>query len=104
MTKRQLTSQSRYDKLIIACGAVSNDHGVPGLENCHQLKTIDDSRKIRTTIIDNLEIAGLPTTTPEEREKLLNFVVCGGGPTGIEFASELYDMISEDVMGTFQAT
>ena len=30
---------------------------------------------------------------------MLNFVVCGGGPTGIEFASELYDLISEDVMG-----
>lgn len=64
-----------------------------------QLKTIDDSLKIRRRILTNLEIASLPSTSPEQREKLLNFVVCGGGPTGVEFASELYDMISEDVMG-----
>lgn len=66
-----------------------------------QLKTIEDSLKIRGRILKNFENASLPSTTPEEREKLLNFVVCGGGPTGVEFASELYDMISEDVTDYF---
>lgn len=47
---------------------------------------------------DNLETASLPTTTPEERKRLLSFVVCGGGPTGVEFAAELADMMSEDVL------
>lgn len=69
------------------------------LRNSSQLKTIEDALKIRRKVLGNLEIAALPNTTPEERKKLLNFVVCGGGPTGVEFASELYDMISEDVMG-----
>ena len=92
----------RYDKLIIACGSVSNDHGVPGLENCNQLKTIDDSRQIRNRIVENCEIASLPSTSEEERKRLMNFVVCGGGPTGVEFASELYDMINEDIMGECQ--
>jgi len=32
-------------------------------------------------------MASLPTTTPEERQRLLSFVVCGGGPTGIETAA-----------------
>jgi NADH dehydrogenase len=36
---------------------------------------------------DNFEIASLPTTSPEERRKLLSFVVCGGGPTGVETAA-----------------
>ena len=36
---------------------------------------------------DNFEIASLPTTTPEERKRLLSFVVCGGGPTGVETAA-----------------
>lgn len=36
---------------------------------------------------DNFEIASLPTTSPEERKKLLSFVVCGGGPTGVETAA-----------------
>lgn len=47
---------------------------------------------------DNLELASLPTTTPDERKKLLSFVVCGGGPTGVEFAAELADMMAEDVL------
>lgn len=46
----------------------------------------------------NLELASLPTTTPDERKKLLSFVVCGGGPTGVEFAAELADMMAEDVL------
>lgn len=29
---------------------------------------------------------------------MLSFVVCGGGPTGVEFASELFDMVNEDVL------
>lgn len=90
-----------YDKLIVAVGSVSNDHGVPGLQNCFQLKTIEDALAIRRKVLGNFEIAALPSTTPEQRKKLLNFVVCGGGPTGVEFASELYDMISEDVMDYF---
>jgi NADH dehydrogenase FAD-containing subunit len=50
------------------------------------------------SVAANLELASLPTTTPVERKKLLSFVVCGGGPTGVEFAAELADMMSEDVL------
>lgn len=46
----------------------------------------------------NLELASLPTTSPEERRRLLSFVICGGGPTGVEFAAELRDMMAEDVL------
>lgn len=87
-----------YDRIVVAVGSITNDHGVPGLENCFHLKTISDARRIRSHILDNLEIASLPTTTPEEREQLLSFVVCGGGPTGVETAAEIYDMLNEDVL------
>jgi len=90
-----------YDKLIIACGSVSADHGVPGLENCFQLKTIKDALAIRSRILDNFEAASLATTDPEERKRLLSFVVCGGGPTGVETAAELYDLCQEDIMNYF---
>lgn len=50
---------------------------------------------------DNLEMAALPTTTPEERDRLLSFTVCGGGPTGVETAAEIYDMLNEDVLKYF---
>lgn len=90
-----------YDRLIIAVGSVTANHGVPGLENCFHLKTIGDARKIRSHILDNLEVASLPTTTEEERKRLLSFVVCGGGPTGVETAAEISDMINEDVFDYF---
>ncbi|ADV23606.1 NADH dehydrogenase [Cryptococcus gattii Ru294] len=87
-----------YDKLVIAVGSTTNNHGVKGLEHCYQLKTVPDAQAIRRKVMDNLELASLPTTTPEERKKLLSFVVCGGGPTGVEFAAELADMMAEDVL------
>ncbi|KAI0672741.1 nucleotide-binding domain-containing protein [Trametes maxima] len=90
-----------YDKLIIAVGSTSSTHGVPGLEHCYQLKTISDAQAIRKRIIDNFEAASLPTTTPEERRRLLSFVVCGGGPTGVETAAEIYDLCQEDLINYF---
>lgn len=82
-------------------GAVTNPHGVKGLENCHFLKDINDARLIRNAVIRNLETACLPTTTDDERRRLLSFVISGGGPTGVEFAAELYDMLNEDVIRYF---
>jgi NADH dehydrogenase FAD-containing subunit len=76
-----------YDKLVIAVGSVSSTHGVPGLEHCFQLKTIADAQAIRRRVMDNFEVASLPTTSPEERKRLLSFVICGGGPTGVETAA-----------------
>ena len=90
-----------YDKLIIAVGSTAATHGVTGLENCFQLKTIADAQKIRQRVIDNFELASLPTTSPQERKRLLSFVVCGGGPTGVETAAEIYDLCQEDIMNYY---
>lgn len=90
-----------YDKLVIAVGSSSSTHGVTGLEHSFQLKTISDAQAIRRRILDNFEIASLPTISPEERKKLLSFVVCGGGPTGVETAAEIYDFCQEDIMNYF---
>lgn len=72
-----------------------------GLENCHFLKSIDDARDIRNKVLENLECACLPTTSDAERRRLLSFVVSGGGPTGVEFAAELFDMLNEDLLHSF---
>ncbi|KAL1977399.1 hypothetical protein VTN31DRAFT_258 [Thermomyces dupontii] len=90
-----------YDKLVIAVGSLTNAHGVEGLEHCHFLKTIDDARMIKNKITQNMELACLPTTSDEERRRLLSFVICGGGPTGVEFAAELYDLLNEDLIQKF---
>ena len=80
---------------------MTNPHGVKGLENCHFLKDINDARRIRNKVIQNLELACLPTTTDDERKRLLSFVISGGGPTGVEFAAELYDLLNEDLADHF---
>ncbi|SCU90963.1 LAME_0E10660g1_1 [Lachancea meyersii CBS 8951] len=90
-----------YDKLVIAVGSTANTHGVEGLENCSRLKTAEDAINLRRKIKDNLELACLPTTSDEERKKLLSFVVCGGGPTGVEFAAEVFDLMNEDLPKTY---
>ncbi|KAG0203320.1 hypothetical protein BGX28_004377 [Mortierella sp. GBA30] len=92
-----------YDKLVIAVGSESMTHGVEGLEHCNFLKSIADARDIRKKVMENFEMASLPTTTGEERRQLLSFVICGGGPTGVEFAAELYDFLNEDLVGYFPA-
>ncbi|ANB14773.1 NADH-ubiquinone reductase (H(+)-translocating) NDE1 [Sugiyamaella lignohabitans] len=86
-----------YDKLVIGVGSTTNTHGVSGLEYCDFLKTVQDARNMRGKIVANLEQACLPTTSDEERKRLLSFVVCGGGPTGVELAAEIYDLLNEDL-------
>lgn len=87
-----------YDTLVIAVGAVSNTFGVPGVaDHALFLKELHDAREVRRRIIRNFEEANLPGITIEERRRLLHFVVCGGGPTGVEVAAELHDFLVEDL-------
>ncbi|KAJ2650596.1 hypothetical protein IWW40_002333 [Coemansia sp. RSA 1250] len=90
-----------YDRLVVGVGAQSITHGAKGLEFCHKLKTILDARSIRQHVMANFEQAMLPTTSEEEKRRLLTFVVCGGGPTGCEFAAELHDLLAEDLKHYF---
>jgi NADH:ubiquinone reductase (non-electrogenic) len=91
-----------YDYLVIAVGAVSNTFNIPGVEDyAIFLKELGDARRIRNTIIRNLEQASTPGLPVEERMRLLHFVVVGGGPTGVEFAAEMHDFVSEDLKKSF---
>lgn len=96
------TFQLWYDILVIAVGAGNNTFGIPGVaEHAHFLRELVDARAIRHHIIENFERASTPGISPEERKRLLHFVVVGGGPTGVEFAAELHDFVSEDVRKWF---
>lgn len=92
------TFELRYDYLVIAVGSTTATFGVPGVEN-HALflKDIPDARKLRSKIIQCFELANEPQQLHSERTALLHFVVIGGGPTGVEFAAELHDLITEDL-------
>lgn len=58
---------------------------------------VEDAQKIRRNVMDCFERASLPYLDEEERKKNLHFVVVGGGPTGVEFAAELHDFVTEDL-------
>ncbi|KAI1144328.1 FAD/NAD(P)-binding domain-containing protein [Hypoxylon sp. FL0543] len=91
-----------YDKLIIAVGSYSQTFGIEGVrEHANFLRDVGDARKIRMKILQNFEKAALPITTDEDRKKLLHFAIVGGGPTGIEFAAELHDLIRDDLRTTY---
>ena len=47
--------------------------------------------------MDCFETASFPGVSEKEKRRLLHFVVVGGGPTGVEFAGELYDYLKEDL-------
>ncbi|MBM2840389.1 MAG: putative dehydrogenase [Bacteroidetes bacterium] len=91
-----------YDVLVIAVGAVSNTYNVPGVaEHALFLKELHDARELRHRIITCFERANLPGISAEERRQLLHFVICGGGPTGVEFAAELNDFLMEDLRHSY---
>jgi NADH:ubiquinone reductase (non-electrogenic) len=91
-----------FDLLIIGVGAVSNTFGIEGVETYGLfLKELTDARAIRQRIIENFERASTPNLQFEERRRLLHFVVVGGGPTGVEFAAELHDFLTEDLADSY---
>lgn len=87
-----------WDKLVITVGCYSQTFNTKGVrENAYFLKDVGDARRIRNRILSCFEAASLPTTPPELKKALLNFAVVGGGPTGIEWAAEMHDLIAEDL-------
>jgi NADH:ubiquinone reductase (non-electrogenic) len=91
-----------YDVLILAIGARNNTFGVPGVEeNAFYLKELEHARAIRSRIIQLVEAASRPDTQAEERRRLLSFVICGGGPTGVEFSAELHDFLTHDILALY---
>src|SRR3954462_6635903 len=91
-----------YDHLIIATGAQHAYFGhdewaafAPGL------KTIDDATYIRGRILLAFEKAETEPD-PEERARLLNFVIVGGGPTGVEMAGAIAELANRALAKDFR--
>lgn len=98
-TKRGKKWEVSYDKLVVAVGCYSQTFGTKGVkENAYFLKDVSGARKIRKRILECFEVASLPTTEENLKRQLLRFVVVGGGPTGMEFAAELNDLVTEDLV------
>lgn len=82
----------RYDHLVIATGATTNYYGMQDIEkNAVPLKEIQDSILLRNKIIKNFENA-LLSDNNEVRNSYMDYVIVGGGPTGVEVAGALAEL------------
>ncbi|MDP4277064.1 MAG: NAD(P)/FAD-dependent oxidoreductase [Bacteroidota bacterium] len=87
--ERQIVSTTigefEYDYLIIAIGCRTNFYGNKNIrEKAFSLKTTYDAITIRNHVLQNFE--DIISATDEEKERFLNLVIVGAGPTGVELA------------------
>lgn len=82
-----------YERLVIAAGSATNFFGVEGAEeHAYGLKDLPEALELRNRVIECLEQVE-QADDPLERERLLTFVVIGGGPTGVEYAGALLELL-----------
>src|SRR5699024_10232934 len=81
-----------YDHLILAVGAVVHTFDIPGVDHHgFPLYNLEDAATLRNHVLERFEAAD---ARPElVADGALNFVVVGGGPTGVEVAGALRELI-----------
>ena len=81
-----------YDYLVVATGSETNFFGNEEIEkNAMSMKSVPQSLNLRSLILENFEQA-LLTDDYHERDALMNFVIVGGGPTGVELSGALAEI------------
>jgi NADH:ubiquinone reductase (H+-translocating) len=82
----------RYDFLVLAMGAGNNFYGNESIGKFSlPMKTVGESVGLRNTILNHFEKA-LNSVDPDEQTCLMNMIIAGGGPTGVELAGALAEM------------
>ncbi|WP_185850857.1 NAD(P)/FAD-dependent oxidoreductase [Blattabacterium cuenoti] len=82
----------QYDYLIIATGSITNYFGNKNIEYfSFPMKSIPEALNLRSLILQDFESA-LISKDPLEKDRLMTFVIVGGGPTGVELAGALAEM------------
>lgn len=80
-----------YDYLVVAYGCTTNYFGNKKIEEfALPMKSVSESLQLRNHILQTFEDALV--ASPSELESLYNFVIVGGGPTGVELAGALVEM------------
>ena len=86
-----------YDVVVVAPGSISNDFGIPGVrEHALPLKDLADAQRVRKRILGSFERAAV-TADQAERKALLSFVVVGAGPTGVELAASMRELMDHSL-------
>ncbi len=91
-----------YDHLVLATGVRHDYYGRDWERHAPGLKTIEDATAIRARVLLAFERAEA-APSPEERRRLLNFVIVGGGPTGVELAGALAELAKRALVRDFRA-
>ena len=103
--RREVVAEGRripYDYLVVATGAEHAYFGHDWSSYAPGLKTIDDATYLRRRILLAFERAETETD-PDERRRLLNFVVVGGGPTGVEMAGAIAELAKRALAADFRS-
>jgi NADH:ubiquinone reductase (H+-translocating) len=90
------TYDLRYDHLVIALGASTNEQMIPGSSNAFTFKTMADALVLRNRLIEQFERADA-ASEPTTRRRCLTVIVIGGGLVGIELLGEL-SAFADDVL------
>lgn len=94
--------QITYDYLIVATGTMHSYFGHGEWEQfAPGLKDLKDAIGIREKILESLELAE-KIADEKERQKYLNFVIVGGGPTGVELAGAIAEIAKKTMMNDFR--
>jgi NADH dehydrogenase len=91
-----------YDYLIVATGATHHYFGKDNWEPLAPgLKTVENATEIRSRLLNAFEQAEREPN-PEKRRAWLNFVIVGGGPTGVELAGALGEIANDTLRHDFR--
>jgi NADH dehydrogenase len=91
-----------YDYLVVAAGSVSTSFGIAGVdEHAVPLKTLHDAIRLRTRLLATFEHAGTEVAAGRPRPDL-SIVVVGGGPTGVETAGGLRELVDRVLKKDFR--
>jgi NADH dehydrogenase len=89
------------DYLVLAAGSQPNFFGTPGAEHVFPLYSLDDAERLSTRIVQAFEEADRDPARLEDGA--IHFVIVGGGPTGVEVAGALSEMINTTMVHEFPA-
>src|SRR5262249_36978136 len=103
--RKEVVAEGRripFDHLIVATGAEHAYFGHDWSSYAPGLKTIDDATYLRRRILLAFERAESEPDS-DERRRLLNFVVVGGGPTGVEMAGAIAELAKRALASDFRS-
>jgi NADH:quinone reductase (non-electrogenic) len=94
---RELRRELPFDYLVLALGSETSYFGIPGVaEHALGIKTLSDAVMLRAGVIAMLEAASVEPD-PERRQRMLTFVIVGGGFAGVETVGAINDLARQSL-------